>query len=82
MDVKLHFFIPLAVVTVFWGLVALMGSVFVPKGANRHLLVISIYLTAACCYIFTYLLQYRPLIGPILSHRPALIVRQYWEPRK
>ncbi|KAA0183409.1 ATPase H+-transporting V0 subunit e2 [Fasciolopsis buskii] len=75
------FYVPLSVVSAVWLLVALLGPVFVPKGPNRLLIVISTVLTAACCYLFwvgTFLAQFHPLFGPQLSNESARIIMRNW----
>ncbi|TPP63160.1 ATPase H+-transporting V0 subunit e2 [Fasciola gigantica] len=82
-DIDRGFYVPLAVVSAIWLLVALLGPVFVPKGPNRLMIVISTVLTAACCYIFwvgTFLAQFHPLFGPQLSNRTATIIKHSWKP--
>ncbi|KAF6770760.1 hypothetical protein AHF37_10708 [Paragonimus kellicotti] len=82
MDSARGFYIPLAVVSIFWLLVAILGPVFVPKGPHRTLIVVSTLLTAGCCYIFwlgIFLAQYKPIFGPVLARRTLFIMERYWK---
>ncbi|TGZ50413.1 hypothetical protein CRM22_010808 [Opisthorchis felineus] len=81
MDIDRGFYIPLAVLTGFWLLVAVIGPLFVPKGPNRTLIVLSLVLTAVCAYIFwlgMFLSQYNPLFGPNLSRESLFVIKSYW----
>ncbi|XP_014248847.1 V-type proton ATPase subunit e-like [Cimex lectularius] len=74
-------FLPVTLMTAFWGAVGVVLPIFLPKGDNRGLIQLSLGLTAICSWLFwlcTYMAQMNPLVGPRLSTRTILIMSQEW----
>jgi len=74
-------FIPLLLFTIIFGVIAILLPIFVPKNPYRGVVQVSLFLTGTCMWffwIFTYMTQMNPLIGPILSKRAAFAVKEYW----
>merc|ERR1712226_148414 len=76
-------FIPLIIFTIIFAVVAILLPIFVPKNPYRGVVQVSLFLTGTCMWffwIFTYMTQMNPLIGPILNQRALIAVKNYWGP--
>jgi len=76
-------FIPLILFTIIFAVVAILLPIFVPKNPYRGVVQVSLFLTGTCMWffwIFTYMTQMNPLIGPILNQRALIAVKNYWGP--
>jgi len=74
-------FIPLIIFTIIFAVVAILLPIFVPKNPYRGVVQVSLFLTGTCMWffwIFTYMTQMNPLIGPILNQRALIAVKNYW----
>jgi len=74
-------FIPLVLFTVIFGVVAILLPIFVPKNPYRGVVQVSLFLTGMCMWffwVFTYMTQMNPLIGPVLNQRALIAVKYYW----
>ncbi|CAB3383336.1 Hypothetical predicted protein [Cloeon dipterum] len=72
---------PLAVFTVIWAIVGIVGPFVVPKGPNRGVTRVALILTGVTCWLFwlcCYMAQMNPLIGPRLSNHTLLLIAREW----
>ncbi|KAK2162967.1 hypothetical protein NP493_1494g00012 [Ridgeia piscesae] len=75
--------IPIIVMTLFWGLIGLIGPFIIPKGPNRWVVQVMIVMTCVCCWLFwaiTFLAQLNPLFGPMLEKKVVYLMQDVWKP--
>ncbi|KAF7995066.1 hypothetical protein HCN44_004538 [Aphidius gifuensis] len=68
-------------ITIFWGVVGIIGPLVVTKGPNRGILQVMLILTAFTCWLFwlcCYMAQMNPLIGPKLSSHTLMVMAKAW----
>ncbi|GAB6021870.1 hypothetical protein CHUAL_006037 [Chamberlinius hualienensis] len=74
-------YVPMIVITGFWGIVGIILPLIVPKGPNRGVIRAMLMLTAVCCWLFwlcAYLCQINPLFGPALHTETLAILQREW----
>jgi len=73
--------LPLILFTVIFGIIGVLLPIFVPKNPYRGVVQVSLILTGATLWffwVFCYMSQMNPLIGPILKQRSLIAVKEYW----
>lgn len=68
-------------ITAFWGAVGGILPTFVPRSSERGIITTAIVMTAVCCYsmwLFTWLSQLNPLVGPQVNGLTQLLMDQNW----
>jgi len=73
--------LPLILFTVIFGIIGLLLPIFVPKNPYRGVVQVALILTGATLWffwLFCYMSQINPLIGPILNQRSLIAVKTYW----
>lgn len=69
-------------ITAFWGAVGGILPMFIPRSSERGIITTAIVMTAVCCYfmwLFTWLSQLHPLVGPQVNGLTQLLMSQNWD---
>ena len=73
--------VPIVLVTLFWAAIGGVLPFFVRKGPNRGVTQSCLILTAVVCWLFwlyCYMAQMNPLIGPDLKKNILLLMDRQW----
>jgi len=73
--------LPVVAFTLIWGLVGGVAPRFVPSGPHKQLLQLCLVMTGLCCWmfwLFCYMCQMNPLLGPALDKNALVAVKHYW----
>uniref|UniRef100_T1KBX9 V-type proton ATPase subunit n=2 Tax=Tetranychus urticae TaxID=32264 RepID=T1KBX9_TETUR len=71
----------LVIFTAFWAAIGGVVPMFIPRSSDRGVIQTMVIMTAVSCYalwLFTYMAQMNPLIGPQLTGLTQTIVSKNW----